>query len=232
LHSVESKVSAKTKPIHKLRFRLTREDFAAFERLPEELTGWDRLYFLGPAVVAGMLYGIYGEAAKRALPFEIGDSVWWFAAMAGLVAFAYAAMVLLLTLRYFRRVKRARVPQTETLLETFEDRFRIRQDGARAHSVPMESAVRSSLLDLSHFPRRTGGHFVGKCSSREIDWSNVTVIPAKAHVFLCPAPRAPIIVPRRAFASEQEMQAFARFAEAAGRESENEPNEKDDAHVA
>lgn len=191
-------MSVETKPIQNLRYRLTREDFAAFERVPEELTGWDRLYFLGPAATAGMLYGIYGEAAKRALPIEIGDGVWWFAAMAGLVAFSYAAMALLLTLRYFRRVKRARVPQTETLLETFEDRFGIRQDGA----------------------------------TREFDWSKVTVIPAKAHVFLCPAPRAPIVVPLRAFANEQEMQDFARFAEAAGCGPANEPIEKDDAHVA
>lgn len=195
--SVESKVSVKTKPIQKLRYRLTRDDFAAFERLPEELTGWNRVYFLGPAVIAGMLYGIYGEAVKRALPIEIGDGVWWFLAMGALVAFSYAAMALLLTLRYFRRVKHARVPQTETLIETFEDRFTVRQDG----------------------------------TTRELAWSNVTVIPAKAHVFLCPAPREPVIVPLAAFGSEDEMKAFARFAEAAGRDAGNAPNEKDDAHV-
>ena len=39
----------------------------------------------------------------------------------------------------------------------------------RAHSDPISSDRRSSFLVWSHFLRRTGGHFVGKCSSTESD---------------------------------------------------------------
>lgn len=192
-----AEVSNNKPHLQQLRFRLTRDDFAAFESLPTELNGWNRLYFLGPAALAGGLYGAFGDDIRRALPFAMNDTVWWLLAMAVLVAFSYAAMSALLTVRYFRRVEAARVPATETVIETFEDGFTLQESNA----------------------------------TRTLAWRDVTVIPAPAHVFLCPSPRAVIIVPLRAFASQDAMRAFATFAEAAGRDSEDVPNEKDDAHV-
>lgn len=190
-------MSTNTAPLQQLSFRLTRADVAAFERLPSELIGAGKLFLFGPAMLGGMLWGVFENEIGRYLPVDPRGPWALPLVMLVLVVASYAIATLILAVRTAWRIRSARLPATETLLSVWPDHFTVAEDGG----------------------------------TRVFAWEMVRVIPERAHVFLCPAPRQAIIVPLRAFEDEDAMRAFADFAEAAGREPEDVLNEKDEAHV-
>ena len=54
-----------------LTFRLTRADWAAFERLPSELTVWEKLYVIGPPMLCGAVFGFFDDQIRAAAPVDL-----------------------------------------------------------------------------------------------------------------------------------------------------------------
>jgi hypothetical protein len=70
--------------LFKLTYRLTLEDWAAFEHLPQELVGREKLYAVLPIILAGGLVGFLHE--------EIGSLIPWLGT--GMLGPAIAALVI------------------------------------------------------------------------------------------------------------------------------------------
>lgn len=181
-------------PLATYRYRLTRDDVGAFERLPRELVGRDKLFLLGPALAGGLLLGGCEKEIFSALavPASVRQYIPpMVLALVLLVPLSYAASAAMLSVRAWWRTQRAHVPATETVVETHDNHFAVTEDG----------------------------------ETRGYRWDEVVVVEGERHVFLCPAPRRAIIVPRRAFASDTDMRAFAWLAEAAGRDPDDDHEE-------
>lgn len=120
-------------PLASYRFRLTRDDIAAFERLPRELVGRDKLLLVGPALLGGLLLGAFEDEIYAALPMAVlgkGTSTLILAFVA-LVPLSYAAAAALLSLRTAWRIRTAALPATDTVVDTFGDHVAVQEDATR-----------------------------------------------------------------------------------------------------
>ena len=59
-------------PIYQLRFQLAREDIAAFEFLPRELVGWEKLWLFGSILALGAAAGFFEDQLSAVLPWDPG----------------------------------------------------------------------------------------------------------------------------------------------------------------
>lgn len=127
-------------PLYVLRYRLTRADIAAYERLPRELVGRDKLFLLGPALLGGLLWGVFEKEIGRLLPVD-PHGPWAFPlVVSALIAFAYGSSALMLTVRTWWRIRSARLPSTETVVEAWDDHFTVTED-ARTRAYAWEMVV-------------------------------------------------------------------------------------------
>ena len=106
-------------PIRQLRFRLTRDDFAAFEALPRELIGTEKLWLFGPILLCGAAAGFFEDELKAILPWDPTTQWGQLATVLVAVGVGYGLSLLLLTARMRRRIKRADVPESETVVDVF-----------------------------------------------------------------------------------------------------------------
>lgn len=118
-------------PLATYRFQLTRDDVAAFERLPSELIGREKLFLLGPALLAGMALGVFEDELRVLWPglyalAEGGTTA--LLAILLLVPLSYLVSSLLLSLRTWWRIRDAKLPVTETVVETLGNCFAVTQD--------------------------------------------------------------------------------------------------------
>jgi hypothetical protein len=172
-----------------LTFRLTRDDWAAFERLPAELLGWEKLFVFGPPVAVGMLVAGFDETWRALLPLSLDGFVGKLLLAGGLLALAYGVSTLMLSLRTRRRIARRPLPATDTTIDSDLHNVVVTENGA-----PHKHA-----------------------------WTDLTVIETATHVFLCPAPRAAIILPLRAFDGPEAMHLYAHTARELGVEEADLP---------
>ena len=122
-------VAADEPPLRSFRYRQTRADVAAFERLPGELVGREKLFLFGPALLCGMLWGVFHEEIGRLLPV-VPRGPWAFPlAMFGSIIFSYGSSALMLSVRTALRIRAARLPQTDTVVDMGSENFSVTEDG-------------------------------------------------------------------------------------------------------
>jgi hypothetical protein len=172
-----------------LTFRLTRDDWVAFEGLPVELRGWEALYIYGPLVVCGMAIGWFEDEIRAIAPFDIGSLGGKLVLGLAALVVSYLIFAVLINLRLWRRVSRRRVLETDTVV------------GA----------------DLDGVVIIAGG------VTRRHAWADLAVIETAGHVFLCPSPGEPIILPLRAFDGPEALHLYAHAANELGRQEAGLP---------
>lgn len=116
-------------PLRQIRYQLTREDIAAFEFLPHELRGLEKLWLFGPVLTCGAAAGFFQDRLKSVLPWNPESQ--WGQALTVLIAIAigYGLGMILLTARTRRRIARAVVPKTPTALDVYPQLFVVGEGG-------------------------------------------------------------------------------------------------------
>lgn len=115
-------------PIYQLRFQLTREDLAAYEFLPRELVGWEKLWLFGPILVLGAAAGFFEDQLSAVLPWD--PAARWGQLVTVLIAIGlgYALSMVLLTWRTRRRIANTPLPATPTRIDVYPDAFFVSED--------------------------------------------------------------------------------------------------------
>lgn len=167
-------------PIYQLRYQLTREDVAAFEFLPRELVGWEKLWLFGPILALGAAAGFFEDQLSAVLPWDPHARWGQLATVLIAIALGYALSMVLLTWRTRRRIANTPLLTTLTRIDVFPEALFVSEDGDE---------------------------------NRSYVWSKATIIDTDKHVFITQGARKPVIIPVRAFASLEAMQAFVGDAE-------------------
>lgn len=107
-------------PIRQFRYRLTREDVAAFELLPRELFGLEKLWLFGPILVCGALVGLFQDELKPYFPWDPETQLGQVLSVLSAVATGYALSLVALTARARYRINKAKVPSTETVVDAYQ----------------------------------------------------------------------------------------------------------------
>lgn len=116
-------------PLYQLRYSLTREDVAAFEFLPRELQGLEKLWLFGPVLACGALVGLFEDQLRPYLPWDPSTQGGQIAIVACAILVGYGLSLLLLTARTRHRVRKAHVPSPSTVVDAFADHVRVEEDG-------------------------------------------------------------------------------------------------------
>lgn len=102
----------------RLAFRLTREDFAAFEHLPRELAGRDLAWLWALVFACGFLVGVLSDDLATAIPLPDRFAGFEHLMLACLgAALGYGANKVRLALLAKWRIARAKIPITETIID-------------------------------------------------------------------------------------------------------------------
>lgn len=127
-------------PVYQLRFQLTREDAAAFEFLPRELVGWEKLWLFGPILALGAAAGFFEDQLSAVLPWD--PSARWGQLVTVLIAVAlgYALSMVLLTWRTRRRIANTPLPATPTRIDVYPDAFFVSEDADENRSYVWSEA--------------------------------------------------------------------------------------------
>ncbi|MBS0238826.1 MAG: YcxB family protein [Proteobacteria bacterium] len=124
----------------RLTFRLTRDDIAAFERLPRELTRSGTLAFFATIFACGMTLVAFEEQLGGFVPETLaGYSNIIFAVVAGAIGFV--AFSLALTLLSYWRISQAEYPSEDTEIEVFQYNLKI-SDGRPPRTLQWNSIAR------------------------------------------------------------------------------------------
>lgn len=110
-------------PIYQLRYQLTREDIAAFELLPRELVGREKLWLFGPVLASGAAVGFFEDELRTVLPWDPGARWGQLLTVLIAVAIGYGLSLLLLTARTRWRIANAPLPATQTRIDVYPDAF-------------------------------------------------------------------------------------------------------------
>lgn len=110
-------------PIYQLRFQLAREDIAAFEFLPRELVGWEKLWLFGPILALGAAAGFFEDQLSAVLPWDPGTRWGQLALVVVAITIGYALSLLLLTARTRYRIAQTPLPATATRIDVYPDAF-------------------------------------------------------------------------------------------------------------
>jgi hypothetical protein len=116
-------------PEWRLRYRLDRADVAAFERLPGELLGAEKLWVLGPIFACGAAVGMFQDALAPLLPWNPQTQIGQLLSVMTAIAAGYALGAMLLTGRTQRRIAKAHVPAGVVALDAFTDRVHVESEG-------------------------------------------------------------------------------------------------------
>lgn len=167
-------------PAYQLRFQLTREDIAAFEFLPRELVGLEKLWLFGPILALGAAAGFFEDQLGAVLPWD--PHARWGQLVTVLIAIAlgYGLSMVLLTWRTRRRIANTPLPATPTRIDVYPEALFVSENGDE---------------------------------NRSYVWSEASINDTDKHVFITQGTRKPVIIPVRAFASLEAMQAFVSEAQ-------------------
>lgn len=116
-------------PLWQLRYTLTREDIAAFEFLPRELVGLEKLWVLGPILAFGAAAGYFQDWFGQFVPWDPETKLGQLASVLTAIAAGYLASLVLLTARTRRRIARAKLPDGPVTFAAFPDDFEAGQPG-------------------------------------------------------------------------------------------------------
>lgn len=128
-------------PIYQLRFQLTREDIAAFEFLPRDLVGWEKLWLFGPILALGAAAGLFEDQLRSVLPWDPGSRWGQFATVLIAVAIGYALSMVLLTWRTRRRIAITPLPATPTRIDVYPEALFVSQDDDENRSYVWSEAM-------------------------------------------------------------------------------------------
>lgn len=128
-------------PIYQLRYSLTREDIAAFEFLPRELSGWQKLWLFGPVLACGAAAGFFENELRAVMPWDPGTRWGQLATVLVAIAIGYALSIVLLTWRTRRRVANSPLPATPTQIDIYPQLFWVTEDGDDRSYVWSEAAI-------------------------------------------------------------------------------------------
>ena len=120
-------------PLWQLSYRLTREDIAAFEFLPRELIGREKMWVLGPVLACGAAAGYFQDYLKSWLPWNPATGLGQLLSVIIAIGVGYAVGAILLTARARGRIARAVIPAQPTTFDAYPDRFDV-SDGASVRS--------------------------------------------------------------------------------------------------
>ena len=187
-------IDTNEKPLYQLRYTLTRDDVAAFELMPRELQGFEKLWLFGPILLCGAAVGLFEDRLRPFLPWDPASMLGQLASVLCAIAVGYALSLVLMTARARYRIKRTPLPAAPICIDAFADHVTVKKDD----------------------------------SDQSFAWRDLTVTSTASHVILAQKAREAIIIPLRAFASPEEMSAFAAFAEVAGRGPQDVSRENDD----
>lgn len=124
----------------RLTFRLTRDDIAAYERLPREFTRSATLAFFATIFACGMALAVFDEQLEGLVPETLaGYSHIIFSVVAGAIGFA--AFTLALTLLSYWRIARAEYPPEDTEIDVSEKNLKI-SDGRPVRILEWNSIAR------------------------------------------------------------------------------------------
>ncbi len=112
----------------KLSYRLTRDDVAAFERLPRELSGPGKLAFLLAFFAIVVVLATQEDHVRRFVPESLAEYQ-NIVAIVFAVVISYGAMTLALTLLSYWRIARVQLPHSETEIEATEANLKLK-DGS------------------------------------------------------------------------------------------------------
>lgn len=142
-------------PIYQLRYSLTREDIAAFEFLPRELQGAEKLWLFGPVLACGAAVGLFEDRLAPLLPWDPSSKPGQVLIVLCAIAVGYALSMLLLTLRARYLIARAHVPSAASAIDAFADRLTVKQDGVARTFAWRDLVVSTSgaHVFLEHAPR-------------------------------------------------------------------------------
>lgn len=116
-------------PLYQLRYSLTRDDIAAFEFLPRELQGLEKLWLFGPVLACGALAGLFEDQLRPYLPWDPSTQGGQIAIVACAIIVGYGLSMVLLTARTRHHVRKAHIPSSPTAVDAFADHVRVQQDG-------------------------------------------------------------------------------------------------------
>lgn len=128
-------------PIYQLRFQLTRDDVAAFEFLPRELLGWEKLWLFGPVLVLGAAAGFFEDQLGAVLPWDTHARWGQLATVLIAIALGYGLSMVLLTWRTRRRIANTPLPATSTRIDVYPDALFVSQDGDENRSYVWSKAT-------------------------------------------------------------------------------------------
>ncbi len=131
-------------PSYQLRYQLTRDDVAAFEFLPRELAGWEKLWLYGPILALGAAAGFFEDQLSGVLPWNPGTRWGQFATVLIAIALGYALSMVLLTWRTRRRIANTPLPATSTRIDVYPEAFFVSEDGDENRSYVWSEA---SIID-------------------------------------------------------------------------------------
>lgn len=105
-------------PLSVLKYRLTYVDALAYERLPGEWTGWQKVALFLPLFAIGALAGL----------IEDFTSIYWWLAVIGLLAIWAAAGLVIVNWRIHRRARAMALRHGQTVVEEWGDHLAIRSE--------------------------------------------------------------------------------------------------------
>lgn len=116
-------------PRYQFRFHLTREDVAAFEWLPREMAGAEKLWFLGPILACGAAAGLLEDELRPIVPWDPSTKFGQVLSVMCAIAVGYAIGAVLFTVRTRFRIRRAAVPAGPVAVDAHDDRVTQVLDG-------------------------------------------------------------------------------------------------------
>lgn len=129
------------KPIFQLCYTLAREDIAAYEFLPHELQGAQKLWLWLPILACGAIAGFFEDRLRLILPWD--PTTRW--GQLGIVVLAiiagYGLAVILLTARTRRRIAKSPLPSTPTRIDVYPQLFFVREDGDERSYLWSEAVI-------------------------------------------------------------------------------------------
>jgi len=130
-------------PLWTYRFQRTRADWAAYEALPGEVTGWRKWILF---VFAALLGGLW--VAAEAWLFDDEPGLWHWGGLLVVVAMAYALTSVTLSLDRRCVIARRPVPQGETIVEVHPDHLAVSEEGGtRIYSLEL---LQRPVLTAAH----------------------------------------------------------------------------------
>jgi hypothetical protein len=142
-------------PPWRLRYQLRREDIVAFEFLPRELIGKEKLWLVGPVLACGASAGFFQDWLKTWLPWDPTQGLGQVFSVMIAIGLGYALGAVLLTARAHRRIARATLPAHPISVVADRDRLNVADEaGTRAFAwQDLRVSLAASHVFLCPAPR-------------------------------------------------------------------------------